>query len=114
MRKLTFGLAVAISILPSAGRAQVTLDMTQMTCANYLAMSPDQARVFSAWMSGWFNQRWAITAEPEAASAPPVAERAGVIEIEFATGGRMRITGTVDAPTVTALMKALANGKRRR
>src|ERR1700731_5238787 len=38
----------------------------------------------------------AITPEPEAASA--VAERAGVIEIEFATGGRMRITGTVDAP----------------
>jgi hypothetical protein len=30
-----------------------------------------------------------------------------VIEIEFATGGRMRITGTVDARTVTALMKAL-------
>ena len=58
MRKLTFGLAVAMSILPSAGRAQVTLDMTQMTCANYLAMSPDQARVFSAWTSGWFNQRW--------------------------------------------------------
>ena len=40
----------------------------------------------------------AITPEPEAASAPAVAERAGVIEIEFATGGRMRITGTVDAP----------------
>jgi transposase len=45
---------------------------------------------------------------------PPVAEKAGVIEIEFATGGRMRITGAVDAPTVTALMKALAKGKRRR
>ena len=56
----------------------------------------------------------AITPEPEAASAPPVAARAGVIEIEFATGGRMRITGTVDAPTVTVLMKALAKGKRRR
>ena len=41
-------------------------------------------------------------------------ERAGVIEIEFATGGRMRITGTIDAPTVTALMKALVKGKRRR
>ena len=38
----------------------------------------------------------AITPEPEAASVAPVAERAGVIEIEFATGGRMRITGTVD------------------
>jgi transposase len=52
--------------------------------------------------------------EPEAASVPPVAERAGVIEIEFATGGRMRITGAVDGPTVAALMKALSKGKRRR
>ena len=56
----------------------------------------------------------AITPEPESALGPPVAERAGVIEIEFATGGRMRITGPVDAATVTALMKALAKGKRQR
>jgi transposase len=35
----------------------------------------------------------AITPAPEATPLPPVAERAGVIEIEFATGGRMRITG---------------------
>jgi len=55
----------------------------------------------------------AVTPEP-AAESPPLAERAGVIEIEFATGGRMRITGAVDAPTVAALMKALAKGKRRR
>jgi transposase len=48
----------------------------------------------------------AITPEPESAL--------GVIEIEFATGGRMRITGAVDAPTVTALMNALAKVKRRR
>jgi transposase len=56
----------------------------------------------------------AITPEPEAASTSAGAERAGVIEIEFASGGRMRITGTVDAPTVRALMKALAKGRRRR
>jgi hypothetical protein len=56
----------------------------------------------------------AITPAPEATPLPPVAERAGVIEIEFATGGRMRITGVVDALTVAALMKALAKGKRRR
>ena len=56
----------------------------------------------------------AITPVPESTPLPPVAERAGVIEIEFATGGRMRITGAVDAPTVAALMKALAKGKRRR
>ena len=56
----------------------------------------------------------AITPEPESALGPPVAERAGVIEIEFAAGGRMRITGAVDAPTVTALMKALAKVKEQR
>ena len=56
----------------------------------------------------------AIVAAPGPASRPAPAEPAGVIEIEFATGGRMRITGPVDAPTVTALMKALPKGKRRR
>jgi transposase len=56
----------------------------------------------------------AITPAPEATALAPVGERAGVIEIEFATGGRMRISGAVDAPTVAALMKALAKGKRRR
>jgi len=27
------------------------------TCADYLAMPPDQSRTFSAWMSGYFNQK---------------------------------------------------------
>jgi transposase len=55
----------------------------------------------------------AIAPEPGTGS-PPSAERAGVIELEFATGGRMRITGPVDAATVSALIKALAKSKRRR
>lgn len=54
----------------------------------------------------------AAVAKPEPVSAGPM-ERASVIEIEFVTGGRMRIRGPVDAATVTALMKALAMGKRR-
>jgi transposase len=41
-------------------------------------------------------------------------ERAGTVEIEFASGGRMRISGSVDAATVSALIRALAQGKRRR
>ena len=56
----------------------------------------------------------AVLPEPGAVSPPPAPEPAGVIEIEFATGGRMRITGAVEAATVSALMKALAKGKRRR
>ena len=53
----------------------------------------------------------------EAAPSSPMATATpepGSIEIEFATGGRMRITGPVDARTVSALMKALAKGKRQR
>ena len=61
MRKLVFSLAVTLSMLPTDGHAQVTLDTTQVTCANYLAMSPSQASVFSAWISGWFNQKWGYT-----------------------------------------------------
>jgi hypothetical protein len=53
----------------------------------------------------------AIAAEP---GLPASAEKAGVIEIEFAAGGRMRIAGPVDAATVSALLKALAKSKRRR
>jgi transposase len=55
----------------------------------------------------------AVLPEPGVAP-PPSPEPAGVIEIEFAGGGRMRITGAVEAATVSALMKALAKGKRRR
>jgi transposase len=56
---------------------------------------------------------------PEAGTAnvsPPSAspERGGTVDIEFADGGRMRICGPVDAATVSAVMKALAKGKRRR
>ena len=55
----------------------------------------------------------AVTAETGAVPSPS-PERTGVIEIEFAAGGRMRICGPVDASTVSALMKALAKGKRQR
>ena len=55
----------------------------------------------------------AVTPETGAVS-PASPERAGVIEIEFATGGRMRIIGRVNASTVAALMKALTKSKRRR
>ena len=34
------------------------------------------------------------------------------IEIEFAAGARMRITGTVDAATPKAAVAALADGQR--
>jgi len=56
----------------------------------------------------------AVLPEPGVASPLSSSETMGVIEIEFAGGGRMRITGAVEASTVSALMKALSKGKRRR
>src|SRR5215467_8853015 len=61
MGKLAFALAIAISLLADAGHAQEREDMTQVTCTNYLIMSPGMARTFSAWMSGWYNQKFGYT-----------------------------------------------------
>jgi transposase len=49
------------------------------------------------------------------ASGPASADLAigGAIEVEFASGARMRIIGTVDAATLAAAVAALADGRRR-
>jgi len=45
--------------------------------------------------------------------APPGPVGGGAIEIEFAAGARMRITGTVDTATLKAAVAALADGRLR-
>ena len=65
MRRLAFGLTVAAALMSSAAHAQGKregtnegkVDMARITCAEYLAMSPRDDAIFSAWMSGWFNQK---------------------------------------------------------
>jgi len=51
-----------------------------------------------------------IAAEPAATGLPA----RGLIEVEFANGSRMRITGAVDAATLTTTIATLACGGRRR
>ena len=58
MRKLILCAALAATITPHASHAQMTRDMTRATCADYLGMPADRSEIFSAWMSGWFNQRF--------------------------------------------------------
>ncbi len=57
MKALAYGLVLAGATLPSIAHAQVKIDMNLVTCAQYIAMPPDQAANFAAWMSGWFNQK---------------------------------------------------------
>jgi transposase len=51
-----------------------------------------------------------IAAEPALAALPS----AGLIEVEFASGARMRISGAVDPATLGATIAVLASGGRRR
>jgi transposase len=55
-----------------------------------------------------------VIAEPEPPIPGPASASSGTIEIEFATGARMRIAGAVDTATVTAVVAALSDGPRRR
>jgi hypothetical protein len=57
MKKLVFCLTLAAALASAAAHAQVTIDMSRVTCAQYLALPPAQSADFSAWMSGWFNQK---------------------------------------------------------
>jgi len=59
--KFVLSLAVAGAVASPAARAQVIIDMSRVTCIDYLAMTPEQSRVFSAWMSGYFNQKTGYT-----------------------------------------------------
>ena len=57
MRSGLICLTFAISIIPVAANAQLTIDMGRITCGQYLAMPPSQSDDFSAWMSGWFSYK---------------------------------------------------------
>jgi transposase len=54
-----------------------------------------------------------VAPELDAAPAPTGLASGGTIEIEFAAGVRMRITGAVDAATLTAALAALTDGSPR-
>lgn len=54
-----------------------------------------------------------MVAESGPAPGPVRPAGGGAIEIEFAPGARMRITGTVDAATLNAAVAALADGRPR-
>ena len=82
-----------------------------------------EAGIHPSQLYGWRRQ---LCARPQVAAgfaavrmaADPASATAlslpGVIDIEFATGARMRITGAVDAATLAAAVAALTRRERRR
>jgi transposase len=78
------------------------------------------AGIHPGQLYGW--RRQLLRAQPQIgfapvqiASGPAPGDLAGpgAIEIEFASGARMRISGPVDAATLTAAVAALTEGRRR-
>jgi len=55
MRLMLIGLTVATLMIPVSANAQVTIQMANIRCDQYLAMPPSDSERFSAWMSGWFS-----------------------------------------------------------
>jgi transposase len=78
-----------------------------------------EAGIHASQLYGWRRQLRAhsptnfapVRIAPDTAAAG-VAGR-GTIEIEFASGARMRIAGTVDPATLTAAVAALSGERRR-
>jgi transposase len=78
-----------------------------------------EAGIHPSQLYGWRRQ---LCGRPPEGFAPvritPAAASAGLpgsgtIEIELASGARMRITGAVDAAMLTAAVRALVHGRRR-
>jgi transposase len=76
-----------------------------------------EAGIYPGQLYGWRRQ---LRAQPQIGFTPVrvapecgSAEMVGAIEIELASGARMRITGAVDRATLTAAIAALADGRRR-
>jgi hypothetical protein len=61
MKKLALALVFAGSLCAGAAQAQVMIDMQRVTCADFLAMTPSNAALTAAWLSGWFNQKMGYT-----------------------------------------------------
>ena len=76
-----------------------------------------EAGIHPSQLYGWRRQ---MRVRPEVGFAPvqiaaeiAPASPSGVIDIEFANGARVRITGVVDPTLAAATVAALADGRRR-
>lgn len=61
MRRAAITLFVLGCSFSAPASAQVMIDMTRVTCGDYLNLPPRNAHVLGAWMSGWANQKRGFT-----------------------------------------------------
>jgi hypothetical protein len=61
IRKFVWILILVGAVMPTTSKAQVTINVSRVTCADYLAMTPEQSEVFGAWVGGYFNEKTGYT-----------------------------------------------------
>ena len=83
MNKFAVGLVLAGVLLPASSQAQVMIDKTRVSCADYLAMAPGRIEAVSAWMSEWFNQKTGYTTvDLRSLCAESVAKREAMVRVQ--------------------------------
>jgi hypothetical protein len=61
MKKIAISLALGLALAPTAGSAQIMIEMNKISCADAVAMAPADEEMVTAWMSGWYNQKLGTT-----------------------------------------------------
>jgi len=97
IRKFVWILVLLGTLIPTTGRAQVTINMSRVTCADYLAMTPEQSDVFGAWVGGYFNQKTGYTwidLDAQRRNVASLKAWCATYPAEFVMTGLARATGT--------------------
>jgi len=97
IRTIAWIVVLVSTLLPTIGNAQVTINMSRVTCGDYLAMTPEQSDVFGAWVGGYFNQKTGYTwidMGAERRNVASVRAWCATYPAEFVMTGLARATGT--------------------
>lgn len=54
-RKIILAFAVLVATFTQPARAQVIIDMSLITCQQYMVADPDRQQLIASWMSGYFS-----------------------------------------------------------
>ncbi len=54
-RKLFFAAAILAGVYSAPASAQVTIDMSMITCEDYATRPPEIKSLIASWMSGYFS-----------------------------------------------------------
>lgn len=63
-RSLVFGLMVCLTAIATVAKAQVTLDVTKITCGQFAAYKITNPKYIAVWVSGYYHapaKRWSLT-----------------------------------------------------